>query len=135
MIKRLFKNEKGLTLVELLAVVVILGIISAIAAPSIGGLINQTEDDATVAEGIQIINAAKLFMASNNFTPDQAGGNTQTLTEEQLLDFLENVEDDDFTVVVTEGENGTFTYTLRNHDANNVLNEQVLTEDQLQDSL
>ena len=34
--KRL-KNEKGLTLVELLAVIVILGIIAAIAVPSIGG--------------------------------------------------------------------------------------------------
>ena len=34
--KRL-NNEKGLTLVELLAVIVILGIIAAIAMPSIGG--------------------------------------------------------------------------------------------------
>ena len=36
--KRL-NNEKGLTLVELLAVIVILGIIAAIAVPSIGGII------------------------------------------------------------------------------------------------
>ncbi len=38
--KRL-KNEKGLTLVELLAVIVILGIIAAIAIPSIGNIITE----------------------------------------------------------------------------------------------
>ena len=36
--KALLKNEKGLTLIELLAVIVILGIIAAIAVPSIGGI-------------------------------------------------------------------------------------------------
>ena len=41
--KRL-KNEKGLTLVELLAVIVILGIIAAIAVPSIGNIIDNSRD-------------------------------------------------------------------------------------------
>ncbi len=41
--KRL-NNEKGLTLVELLAVIVILGIIAAIAVPSIGGIIENSEN-------------------------------------------------------------------------------------------
>ena len=40
--KRL-NNEKGLTLVELLAVIVILGIIAAIAIPSIGNIIQNVE--------------------------------------------------------------------------------------------
>ena len=40
--KRL-NNEKGLTLVELLAVIVILGIIAAIAIPSIGNIIENSE--------------------------------------------------------------------------------------------
>lgn len=38
-IKKLLKNQKGFTLVELLAVIVILGIIAAIAIPSIGAFL------------------------------------------------------------------------------------------------
>lgn len=37
------KNEKGLTLVELLAVLVIVGIIAAIAVPAIGGVMNKAK--------------------------------------------------------------------------------------------
>lgn len=63
-IKHSIKNEKGLTLVELLAVVVILGIISAIAVPSVGKLIENTQRDAAVANAIQVINSAKLAVAA-----------------------------------------------------------------------
>ncbi len=47
-VKRKMKNERGLTLIELLAVV-ISGIISAIFVPSIGGLINNSKKNAHVA--------------------------------------------------------------------------------------
>ena len=60
-IKKRIKDQRGLTLIELLAVIVILGIIAAIAIPSIGGIINKTKEDALSAEGIQIINAAKCI--------------------------------------------------------------------------
>lgn len=58
--KRL-KNEKGLTLVELLAVIVILGIIAAIAVPSIGGMIENTKYNAVKADAMNAINAANLY--------------------------------------------------------------------------
>lgn len=68
MLKKLIgrlKEQRGLTLVELLAVVVILGIISAIAVPSIGGIIDKSKYDAIKADGLSAINAAQLYYLQN----------------------------------------------------------------------
>ena len=128
MFKRLLKNERGLTLIELLAVIVILGIIAAIAIPAIGGLINKSKDDAKIAEGIQIVNAAKLYMTAN--TPSAFPA---TLTQEELDPYLDNVKDDDYEVVVNnDGDNGKYSYVLKNHDANSVLDDEELSETELQ---
>ncbi len=70
MLKKFLKNDKGLTLVELLAVIVILGIIAAIAVPSIGNIIEKSRADAVKSEGIQVLNAAKLFVASEGAPTD-----------------------------------------------------------------
>lgn len=43
------KSKKGVTLVELLAVIVIMGIIAAIAVPAISGLINRQKMNAAEA--------------------------------------------------------------------------------------
>jgi type IV pilus assembly protein PilA len=117
MLKRLLKNERGLTLIELLAVIVILGIIAAIAIPSIGGIINKSKDDAKIAEGIQIINAAKLYMTANNFSPDTSGGTVQTLDQNDLDSYLDNVKDSQYTVEVNKGTGGKYTYYLVGHDS------------------
>lgn len=59
------KDERGLTLVELLVVVVILGIIAAIAVVAIGGIIENSKKDAMVADAKQMVSSAKLYTASN----------------------------------------------------------------------
>jgi type IV pilus assembly protein PilA len=87
LLKKRLKNEKGLTLIELLVVIVILGIIAAIAVVSIGGIVGETEDKAVVTEAVQIINAAKLAHASDGNIP--TGGYNAT----NLQDYISNVSD------------------------------------------
>ncbi|WP_070120821.1 type II secretion system protein [Bacillus marinisedimentorum] len=111
MLKKLRKNEKGFTLVELLAVIVILGIISAIAVPSVGKIIDKTENDATVADAIQIINAAKLAHASD-----------PTVNEwdfNKLEDYLDKAKDDTFTVKYSGG-----VFSISDHEAVSLIKTQ-----------
>ncbi|KGR84819.1 prepilin-type N-terminal cleavage/methylation domain-containing protein [Lysinibacillus odysseyi] len=58
--KKRIKNEKGLTLIELLAVIVILAIVAAIAIPAIGNIINNSRDKAILSEATNVIAGAKL---------------------------------------------------------------------------
>lgn len=55
------KNEKGLTLVELLAVIVILAIVAAIAVPAIGNVIDNSRYKALKADAINVIHAAQFY--------------------------------------------------------------------------
>lgn len=84
------KNEKGLTLVELLAVIVILGIIGAIAVPSIGGIIQKANEDGVKAEAIQVINAAKLYVAAEGIENVPAEG---LKPESDLAPYLDDYDE------------------------------------------
>ncbi|MBF4500831.1 prepilin-type N-terminal cleavage/methylation domain-containing protein [Savagea sp. SN6] len=58
--KKRMKNEKGLTLIELLAVIVILAVIAAIAIPAIGNIITNSKYNAVKSDALNILNAAQL---------------------------------------------------------------------------
>jgi type IV pilus assembly protein PilA len=119
MMKRLVKNERGLTLIELLAVIVILGIIVAIAIPAIGAIIDNSKKDAHIANAKQMASAARLAISTN-----QVSGTTITLTMKQLNDqgFLDkipkspgdlgNYDKEKSEVVVTKDANGKRTYRV-----------------------
>jgi type IV pilus assembly protein PilA len=115
MLKRIIKNEKGLTLIELLAVIVILGIIAAIAIPSIGGLINKTREDAVKADAVQLLNAAKLYATTNPKQIENATGGLvlskgQSDTDSGELDeYLDNVPDAYSIRITKSGKNITYT--------------------------
>ncbi|WP_027725119.1 prepilin-type N-terminal cleavage/methylation domain-containing protein [Tuberibacillus calidus] len=115
MLKRWMKNQKGFTLVELLAVIVILGIIAAIAIPAIGHIINKTDDKAKVSEAVQIIDAAKLYVASEGIDSNTELGN------DKLGDYLDNVDDTNYTVHVTF-DGGHASYSISGHDAVGIVN-------------
>lgn len=87
MFKRLREDQKGLTLIELLAVVVILGIIIAIAIPSISGIIERQKVKAHEANALMILDAAKMYYIDN---PGKAvSGNSidlKGLTDGKYLD-------------------------------------------------
>lgn len=89
-LRKMMRNEKGFTLVELLAVIVILGIIAAIAVPSIGQIINNTKQDAHDANGITMIEASRLAHASG-YKGTGTVDNDYTLEELVGGGFLESV--------------------------------------------
>ena len=67
----ILKNKKGFTLVELLAVLVVLGIIAIICYPIVTKTINTQKNKVYNEQKNRIITAAKNYVASN--TVDDSG--------------------------------------------------------------
>ncbi|GAA0447658.1 hypothetical protein GCM10008983_27140 [Lentibacillus halophilus] len=86
--KRKFKQQEGFTLVELLAVLAILGIVLAIAVPSVSGVISSSEDDADESNRELMENAARLANASD-IDPKGENGDTYSLDNLVSEGFLE----------------------------------------------
>lgn len=85
--KKQMKNEKGLTLIELLAVIVILAIIAAIAIPAIGNVIANSKQKALLANASNILAGAKIAVVDGACgAPDAA---TVTCDKTMLVDYVE----------------------------------------------
>ncbi|MBO1003378.1 type IV pilus assembly protein PilA [Pseudogracilibacillus auburnensis] len=84
-----FKNERGLTLVELLAVIVILAIIGTIAFVMIGKVTENAKKDTHVANAQQLIASAKLYDSTVKPLSEQDNKvDGQDLYKEELIDIL-----------------------------------------------
>ncbi len=91
-------NKKGFTLVELLAVIVILAIILAIAVPSITGLLEiqrKNSFESNVKMLIRGIDYKKLELSSvdKEFTDDDGGYQLDTNLADKISDFGGNPDD------------------------------------------
>ncbi|MBT9252348.1 MAG: prepilin-type N-terminal cleavage/methylation domain-containing protein [Brockia lithotrophica] len=80
--RRLRRKDGGFTLLELLAVLVILAVIIAIAVPLIGNILERSREDATISTAGQIAEAARLYLTTEN--NGQIAG--QTVTVKDLVD-------------------------------------------------
>ncbi|NBI28000.1 type II secretion system protein [Chengkuizengella marina] len=136
-IQNMYKQEKGLTLVELLAVIVVLGIIAAIAVPSINGIINDTEVQAREAVAIQLYEAARLSVTiSNTDVSNNEDDVVITLSDLDDSGFLSGVVDpatgealnvnDTNVTFAANGESITVNYV---EDTNSIEEEYVVGED------
>lgn len=96
--QKVMKNQKGMTLVELLAVIVILAIVTAIAVPSIGGIINNSKKSAHISNGLMVINAAKIGVAGQDKQlmdlAENSGNITVTLSQLESFGYLDTVPKD-----------------------------------------
>ncbi|MER2008561.1 MAG: type II secretion system protein [Psychrobacillus sp.] len=97
--KHLLKNQKGLTLVELLAVIVILAIVSAIAVPAIGGIIENSRYNAVKADATNVLNAAKMYFIDS---PEETDVTVGELKEGNYLESAGQI-DKDTTAAVVKG--------------------------------
>lgn len=100
------RNNKGVTLVELLIVIVVMGIIAGFAIPAVGTIIENTQKDAILADALTIESAAKLYCNQTVCESDQE------LTWTQLSPYAEGIDETyyDFTnntgIIATRTANG-----------------------------
>lgn len=89
------KNSKGFSLVEILAAIVILGLLSSIAIVSVNYILNKAETEYYKSQKEQIINAAKSYTQDNrNSLPKRVGMRTEiTLSTLQSKKYIGKVVD------------------------------------------
>lgn len=86
MVKTL-RNQKGITLIELLAVIVIIGIVAAIAVPAIGKTIDNAQTKADQASKVLVEETAVRYALDGNgtFTNNQMTVSIGTLVSQGYL--------------------------------------------------
>lgn len=100
-LKKIWNKEDGFTLVELLGVIVILGLIIAIAVPALGNIMTKAEDNTEKAQEELVIDAAQLYFVEND-------GNSVTVKQLIEANYLEKKEGIDEKDTVTKEEDGSY---------------------------
>ena len=69
------KNNKGFTLVELLAMLVVLGILIGISVPNITGILNQQRETAFIEEASKLLSTAQMMVSTKREVKRPKDGN------------------------------------------------------------
>jgi general secretion pathway protein G len=72
--RKIFRSEKGFTLVELMIVIIILAVLTGIAVPSYMALRNRARESATESEMKNLATSLELYQADNEDYPTTAEG-------------------------------------------------------------
>ncbi len=67
-LKRIHRESKGFTLVELLIVIAILGVLTAVVLPNVTGLVGEGETEAAKAELVTVQTAMDTMMAKTRIS-------------------------------------------------------------------
>lgn len=91
--KRLGKNQKGVTLVELMAVVVILGVIAGVAGAAVTGAFKNSKENADKATHQILVEAAQRYLLQETSITLPTGTSTGTIDIATLKDkgYITNV--------------------------------------------
>ena len=83
--------KRGFTLVELLAVMILLGVVSLIAIPSIGKILNRSREKARESTKNELIKAAKEYYADNiRELPDDGSHKCLSVSEIEENGYISN---------------------------------------------
>ncbi|MEG1160370.1 MAG: prepilin-type N-terminal cleavage/methylation domain-containing protein [Acidaminococcaceae bacterium] len=112
-LQRFKSNKSGFTLIEIMAVLAIIGMLVTMMMPSIDEAVNRTKNTKMASELVTVDSAIKLYQLENNNLPT-------TLTD--LKDYLpankiyKDAKNQDFVYSKGEGEHYTLTGTKTNGD-------------------
>ncbi|WP_281887210.1 competence type IV pilus major pilin ComGC [Paenibacillus sp. YYML68] len=106
---RLTKNQKGMTLIELMAVVVILGILAAVAGAAVTGSFSKSKSGTDAASVRIITDAAQRYVMETNATEAPT---LATLVSDGYLSSTPTVQSDSTKAFVISINNGVVSVAI-----------------------
>jgi len=104
-------NKKGFTLVELLAVIVVLAVVMLIAVTAVVPMMNRSRKQSFITEGTTILNGAESYFVYHEMT---SGDKTCVDVQDLIGEYVEEKGKDEYDGTVTVDASGKYTLHLTN---------------------